>query len=645
MSSYFNTDRLKKYYYGTIRLFIVVLISFSISSSNSLLPIISPINFIMANISSYYKSFRWIFHIYIGSIGAYVNVKISNLYINTFLLLLAGIFCIYDVIKFDYSILIYLMKTFGGDYFAGKLDTTEWKLVLFFVFGLLLPIILIFEQNIKTYLTEYFRIFICLFIIQLICEYGDAHFEQYSFFRYRYSFEVLTLCLIFLLPNIQNYELDIIRYDLVTCLFYRISNFIIILFSSNLLSNYFNSIIFYIVGYCFIGRRIQRITDSEIAMIVMKQSSDKGLGIEKYIANPAWFPILSLESVDGPLWLEMRNNFDKLLKVLPEPSCLYQISINNTIVLVKQCQEKNEIIDANRLVILTIAIMIEYLFGMNAKLELIKNGNILILAQASWEWRKEISVRGKADMQIKDKAVSILINELIPKNLSIYNLFGNSELWDESKYYSLILQPFIISPAINVGDIMCSVKLLPNETSLEQCIRIMHPFPIFERWIEKDIIKNNIVVVPAKTQCIMFTSDFCQGSNINNTAADIPSTSTTTTTTGSTTATTTSSALKTVTPISTYQSEKSDKNVGNTWSIYGTGARSCAGMHLANPLLKAMYSQFKPLVMSQDKCFLPQLNHKYSGRHLDGQAFNWNELVYFIRTIANIVYQIRCEKK
>jgi hypothetical protein len=45
---------------------------------------------------------------------------------------------------------------------------------------------------------EYMHVFPFLFAIQLICELGDAKLEHMAFFRYRYSFEILTASLLFL---------------------------------------------------------------------------------------------------------------------------------------------------------------------------------------------------------------------------------------------------------------------------------------------------------------------------------------------------------------------------------------------------------------------------------------------------------------
>ncbi len=50
----------------------------------------------------------------------------------------------------------------------------------------------------------------------------------------------------------------------------------------------------------------------------------QGEGLESAIACPAWAPVLSLESIDGQLWREMRNDFDVLMRQLP-PAARLQV--------------------------------------------------------------------------------------------------------------------------------------------------------------------------------------------------------------------------------------------------------------------------------------------------------------------------------
>ena len=192
-----------------------------------------------------------------------------------------------------------------------------------------------------------------------------------------------------------------------------------------------------------------------------------------------------------------------MLSYLPPASQLQLITQHHTISLLdrKRTQylqreksnddtnpNKNQksVIDAEDVARLTIAIFLDYLFGIRqtdinydksnevnnnhnnnniSRVEKERNQNIeelyTIFVNASWEWRKEISVRGKASKQIKLLAIEQLLTILSEPNKytnnkesseriqKIYSLYGDK--WKLSKYFSLILQPFLISPCINTG--------------------------------------------------------------------------------------------------------------------------------------------------------------------------------------------------
>lgn len=276
--SYFTNDRLLKYGYGSIRLFLLTAIAFTCSFQP---------NFDITDkaINDYLRSIRWIGHAYIGSIGAFVNVQQGSLFTNMVLLAAAAAVIFWDIFTFDYSIIIYLIKTFGGDFFAGKLDTFEWRLVLTFVFAILLPLFLFLERESFGKGNKYSRILPYLFVIQLICEYGDAHYEKLVIFRHRYAFELLTLSLLLGLPMLTTWEIDVVRIDLFVCLFYRLSNLAIIAFrssssysysySSGYYYNTFNMLLLRLLGL-ITGVPYQRVQDPALATLIMKQSADKG---------------------------------------------------------------------------------------------------------------------------------------------------------------------------------------------------------------------------------------------------------------------------------------------------------------------------------------------------------------------------------
>ena len=287
-------------------------------------------------LAPYLASMRWVGHTYMGSIGAGVNVQVLGFLGNLTMLLVAATACLWDATH-DYSILVYLMKTFSGDQLAGKLDTLEWQLVLLFTFGIFAPGLWILAGADATAraaaASPYFRILPLLFVIQAVCEYGDAHMEHLKFFRHRYGFEAFTLAVLTCLPGgITPLELRVVQYDLVICLFYRVSNLCIILHKSGGVGQVAAAVAVMLRKICFRvfgalgGQRIVNVTDAEVATAVLRASDVKGDALERHVATPAWRPLLSLESVDGPLYQSMLKDFHVMIKTLPPPSELAEIA-------------------------------------------------------------------------------------------------------------------------------------------------------------------------------------------------------------------------------------------------------------------------------------------------------------------------------
>lgn len=134
------------------------------------------------------------------------------------------------------------------------------------------------------------------------------------------------------------------------------------------------------------------------------------------------------------------------------------------------------------------------------------------------------------------------------------------------------------------GDIMVAVQISPPGTSLETAMRQLHPFPLFERYVDHDISIDGgkTVAIKANTQVEMFLADFK-----NN--------------------------LK--------------------WPLFGAGDRACAGRHLALPFLKILF-----LELSSLPNFDPKRNHLYSGRSNDNNL-SFAEMKYFLKTIATIILE------
>jgi hypothetical protein len=147
--------------------------------------------------------------------------------------------------------------------------------------------------------------------------------------------------------------------------------------------------------------------------------------------------------------------------------------------------------------------------------------------------------------------------------------------------YSLLLQPFLISPAINTCDIMVGIHRAGKSVSLDDAVRRAHPFPILERYVADPIVdESGKVIIPGDTQVLFFANDF-------------------------------------------------ESTVG--WPIFSSGRRSCAGMHFARGYLTVLRSS----LLGHPR-FRPEAGHRFSGRNND--RLEWGELVYLICTVPVAIF-------
>ena len=209
--------------------------------------------------------------------------------------------------------------------------------------------------------------------------------------------------------------------------------------------------------------------------------SDKGNCIEELIASPAWLPILSLESVNGDKWIELKKNFLIFQRHLPSVSELGSV----TKFQVKNFLESNlEPLDSKYISILTLKIFLKWLFPDAENKDLITQKLLLDIYESSVEYRKEIACKGVGCMRLKQRAVDQVAN-LLKQSERYKSIFEN---WSLPEYYSVVLQPFIISPMINVSDIAVSIEKYKSnydddiDSFVDNCILMEHPFPILERY-------------------------------------------------------------------------------------------------------------------------------------------------------------------
>ena len=380
---YFSADRRTKYGWGSLRLAALLLYALLAAPAASPEPAAAA-----ASTATYMGSGRWLGHAYLGAAGAAVNVEKWGLRTNMALLSAGALFTLLDVYRCGPATCVYLAKTFAGDFLAGKLDTTEWRLALAFTAVVLCPAALLWAGGARAVgaaaaagagaagggaaaaaaavaaaATPYARIFLLLFAIQLLCELGDAHLEQWVLFRHRYSFEALTLALL-LWGRLAPAELAVVHADLAACLLYRAANYGLCLAAAAAGGGATRAIyaaLFHLHGWRR-HVRVRRVRDPGLARAVLLASADKGDGVEARLAYPAWAPVLSLESVDGALWAGMRRDFDALLRALPPPPALAAVMQRRLDVLVAG----RRVVDADAIARWTVASFLEYLFGAQA---------------------------------------------------------------------------------------------------------------------------------------------------------------------------------------------------------------------------------------------------------------------------------------
>ncbi|KAK1947203.1 hypothetical protein P3T76_001213 [Phytophthora citrophthora] len=325
-------------------------------------------------------------------------------------------------------------------------------------------------------------------------------------------------------------------------------------------SQVLRALLLHLLAFCQ-GVKLKWVTDPDLALQVLKSTSDKGELIEAKIALPAWKPVVSLESVNGEQWRRMKTQFMKLMQVLQPISELTTIFEAHGHELLKT----EEVVDATRVNSLSVACFYEWIFEREFDTD-----KFAEVCKATWEWRKQIAIKGFADCGVKQRTVEWCVEE-IRRTPRLYQLFG--EKWTEPEYYSLILQPFMISPAINITDVAVVVKEWANITPstesitqevIRQCVCSAHPFPVVERYFPDGAAEMNI---PPNTHVLI--------------------------------------------PLDEMAGDAFAAGVDLT---FGAGARICVGRHMA---MKAMAGLFTDSMVRSDK-FQPRMNHKYSGRHNDG---------------------------
>ena len=349
---------------------------------------------------------------------------------------------------------------------------------------------------------------------------------------------------------------------------------------------------------------------------VLIASDVKGTFIESMIATPAWHPIVSTESVDGETWKNLSDHFHELSAKIDwrnRLSALNQKYLNRLQLELHSNPEKQ--IGSEEISRLVLRILFELVFREEISIQ-----DEALFYQASLEWRKEIAVKGKADPKIKNLFWKTL-QEQISKNKKTES--GCPFHKNLSDLASAIAQPFIISPQINMSDILVScfhyLRTQHSEKTsyLEiaqswarskddarvlgivlESIRLQHPFPILEREVPPGkSIQGCPITEP--TQYFLLMDQFEQDPEWN--------------------------------PERWLLSAKDNPY---THFPFGAGKRMCLGKPIALEILKDMLSFF--LTEIDPSRIHPEKGHLYSGRGNDHNA-SLREVFYQIKVFSTVI--------
>ena len=237
---------------------------------------------------------------------------------------------------------------------------------------------------------------------------------------------------------------------------------------------------------------------------MLSHGEDKGRTLEETIMMPVWEDAASLESANGKLWRDLRASFDHHHRQLPPISSLEETFLKMDVAAVlgaldmgatttgSTSTSATTLVDSPGIMHLTLAGFGQWLFA-----EPVKSGDLHVLYKAAIAIRREVAMRGYGDSRSKRDGFDTVIRLL---EASAYEPPPGRQ-WREREAFSAVLQPYIISPAVNVIDILialdslCDLSVLAKrwtrkgyaaarediQAHLLEAMRLKHPFPVLER--------------------------------------------------------------------------------------------------------------------------------------------------------------------
>ncbi|OWY98400.1 hypothetical protein PHMEG_00030849 [Phytophthora megakarya] len=157
------------------------------------------------------------------------------------------------------------------------------------------------------------------------------------------------------------------------------------------------------VGPTTTGVNLRWVIDPALAFQILKASGDKGDLIESKLSVPAWRPVISLESVNGEQWRRMKTQFTKLTQVLQPISELTNLFETRG----RELLAFETVIDALKVNELSVACFYEWVFERT-----FDSQKFAEVCHSTWEWRKQIALKGFADDGVKQRTVEWCVEEI-----------------------------------------------------------------------------------------------------------------------------------------------------------------------------------------------------------------------------------------
>ena len=217
------------------------------------------------------------------------------------------------------------------------------------------------------------------------------------------------------------------------------------------------------------GKRLTMVGDALSARAMLVNSVTKGTFLEKLHAAPTWDPIISVESIDGPQWKRMARGVHLVMR---------QCSVNIEEIC-RQCVLRFRKDGSSDLREIVAAVFHRVVFHHIPSM----------CAVRLWcDAASTISMTLSVQRHTADK-------HLLREALNMTSSICKTCVWwadlrkicqSNREALSCVLQPFIISPIINVTDALAAMVTespsISTDREIIQVIARHPPFPVFERW-------------------------------------------------------------------------------------------------------------------------------------------------------------------